>query len=182
MTLQHHHITYLHHQFHYLVLTHHCHYITAPIDEVDAGDIKVGNPVVIRLDAFREQIFSGTVKRIAPYVQDFAKQARTVDVDVTFNKQPLPKLLTGYSADIEIVLEKHKNVLYIPTDIIIDNQFVFIVNQNNRIEKRTVTLGLSNWQQTEVLLGLSNKNKLVSTSGNGVIKPDILVNVVPKND
>ena len=164
------------------LLTHHCHYITAPIDEVDAGDIKVGNPVVIRLDAFREQIFSGTVKRIAPYVQDFAKQARTVDVDVTFNKQPLPKLLTGYSADIEIVLEKHKNVLYIPTDIIIDNQFVFIVNQNNRIEKRTVTLGLSNWQQTEVLLGLSNKNKLVSTSGNGVIKPDILVNMVPKDD
>jgi HlyD family secretion protein len=164
------------------LLTHQCHYITAPIDEVDAGDIEVGNPVVIRLDAFREQKFSGTVKRIAPYVQDFAKQARTVNVDVTFNKQPLPRLLTGYSADIEIVLEKHENVLYIPTDIIIDNQFVFIVNQNNRIEKKPLKLGLSNWQQTEVISGLSDKDKLVSTSGNSVIKPNILVNVAPKYD
>ena len=111
-----------------------------------------------------------------------SKQARTVDVDVTFNKQPLPKLLTGYSADIEIVLEKHKNVLYIATDIIIDNQFVFIVNQNSRIEKKPLKLGLSNWQQTEVISGLSDKDKLVSTSGNSVLKPNILVNVVPKDD
>jgi len=164
------------------LLTHHCHYITAPIDEVDAADIEVGNPVVIRLDAFREQKFSGIVKRIAPYVQDLAKQARTVDVDVTFNQQSLPRLLTGYSADIEIVLEKHENVLHIPTDIIIDNQFVFIVNQNNRIEKRTVTLGLSNWQQTEVVSGLSDKDKVVSSSGNSAIKPGVLVSLAVKND
>ena len=164
------------------LLTHHCHYITAPIDEVDAADIEVGNPVVIRLDAFREQTFVGTVKRIAPYVQDFAKQARTVDVDVTFNQRSLPRLLTGYSADIEIVLEKHENVLHIPTDIIVDNQFVFIVNQNNRIEKRPLKLGLSNWLQTEVVSGLSGKDKVVSSSGNSAIKPGVLVSVAVKND
>ncbi len=157
------------------LLTHQCHYITAPIDEVDAADIQVGDPVVIRLDAFREQTFIGTVKRVAPYVQDFAKQARTVDVDVTFDKQPLPRLLTGYSADIEIVLEKHENVLHIPTDIIVDNQFVFIVNQDSRIEKRALKLGLNNWQQTEVISGLSDQDKLVSTSGNSAIKAEVLV-------
>ena len=160
------------------LLTHLCHYISAPIDEVDAADIQVGDPVVIRLDAFREQTFIGTVKRVAPYVQDIAKQARTVDVDVTFEKNSLPRLLTGYSADIEIVLEKHENVLYIPTDIIVDNQFVFIVNQDNRIEKRTLQLGLSNWQKTEVISGLSNKDKIVSSSSNSTIEADILVSVV----
>lgn len=164
------------------LLTHQCHYIRAPIDEVDAADIQLGDPVVIRLDAFREQTFIGTVKRVAPYVQDLAKQARTVDVDVTFNEQSLPRLLTGYSADIEIILEKHEHVLHIPTDIIIDNQFVFIVNQYNRIEKRALKLGLSNWQQTEVISGLSEQDKLVSTSGNSAIKPDILVIVDVKND
>lgn len=164
------------------LLTHQCHYITAPIDEVDAADIQVGDPVVIRLDAFREQSFSGTVKRVAPYVQDFAKQARTVDVDVTFDKQVLPRLLTGYSADIEIVLEKHENVLYIPTDIIVDNQFVFIVNQANRIEQRALKLGLSNWQQTEVVSGLSDQDNLVLTTGNSAIKPDVLVSVAANND
>ncbi|PKI17667.1 efflux RND transporter periplasmic adaptor subunit [Colwellia sp. 12G3] len=164
------------------LLTHQCHYITAPIDEVDAADIQVGDPVIIRLDAFREQTFIGTVKRVAPYVQDFAKQARTVDVDVTFNKQVLPRLLTGYSADIEIVLEKHENVLQIPTDVIVDNQFVFIINQDSRIEKRALKLGLSNWQQTEVISGLSDQDKLVSTSGNSAIKPEVLVRVSVNND
>ncbi len=164
------------------LLTHQCHYITAPIDEVDAADIQIGDPVVIRLDAFREQKILGTVKRVAPYVQDFAKQARTVDVDVAFNKQVLPRLLTGYSADIEIVLEKHKNVLYIPTDIIVDNQFVFIVNKGNRIEKKVIKLGLSNWQKTEVISGISDKDNLVSTSSNSAIKPDVLVIMDVNND
>lgn len=164
------------------LLTHQCHYITAPIDEVDAADIQIGDPVVIRLDAFREQTFIGTVKRVAPYVQDFAKQARTVDVDVAFNKQVLPRLLTGYSADIEIVLENHKNVLYIPTDIIVDNEFVFIVNQDSRIEKRALKLGISNWQQTEVVSGLSDQDKILSTSGNSAIKPKALVSVSANND
>jgi len=164
------------------LLTHQCHYITAPIDEVDAADIQIGDPVVIRLDAFREQTFIGTVKRVAPYVQDFAKQARTVDVDVAFNKQVLPRLLTGYSADIEIVLENHKNVLYIPTDIIVDNEFVFIVNQDSRIEKRALKLGISNWQQTEVVSGLSEQDKILSTSGNSAIKPKALVSVSANND
>ena len=164
------------------LLTHQCHYITAPIDEVDAADIQVGDPVIIRLDAFREQTFTGTVKRVAPYVQDFAKQARTVDVDVTFNKQVLPRLLTGYSADIEIVLEKHENVLHIPTDIIVDNEFVFIVNQDSRIEKRALKLGLNNWQQTEVVSGLSDQDKIVLTSGNSAIKSEVLVSVSANND
>ncbi len=164
------------------LLTDHCHYISAPIDEVDAGDIQVGDPVVIRLDAFREQTFSGTVKRVAPYVQDFAKQARTVDVEVTLAKQSLPRLLTGYSADIEIVLEKHEDVLQIPTDIIIDNQFVYIVNQDNRIEKKTVQLGLSNWQQTEVISGLSDQDQLVSSAGNSAIKADVLVSIDTQHD
>jgi HlyD family secretion protein len=164
------------------LLTDHCHYISAPIDEVDAADLQVGDPVIIRLDAFREQAFSGTVKRVAPYVQDFAKQARTVDVEVTFAQQPLPRLLTGYSADIEIILEQHKNVLQIPTDIIIDNQFVYIVNQDQRIEKKSLQLGLSNWQKTEVISGLSEQDLLVATTGNSAIKAGVLVSVDTKHD
>lgn len=164
------------------LLTHKCHYISAPIDEVDAAEIQVGDPVIIRLDAFREQTFSGTVKRVAPYVQDLAKQARTVDVDVDFNNQSLPRLLTGYSADIEIVLEQRHNVLHVPTDIIFDNHFVYIVNQRNRIEKRSLTLGLSNWQLTEVISGVSENEKLVMSAGNSAITEGVLVNMDRVND
>jgi len=144
------------------LLTTHCHYIEAPIDEVDAGKISVGMPVRITLDAFREQVFNGKIRRIAPYVQDYAKQARTVTVEVDFNQQEqLPKLLAGYSVDVEIILASSTENLRIPTDAIIDNQFVYILNEQGVIEKRAITIGLTNWQFSEVIQGVTNKDRVI---------------------
>ena len=79
------------------LITSNCHYITAPIDEVDAGKIAIDMQVNITLDAFRGQVFQGKVRRIAPFVQDYAKQARTVEIEVDFIDDKHPKLLAGYS-------------------------------------------------------------------------------------
>ena len=61
-----------------------CIYVSAPIDEVDAPRIRVGMKAHISLDALAGELFDGTVKRIAPYVLEMEKQARTVDVEVDF--------------------------------------------------------------------------------------------------
>ncbi|MBN2419298.1 MAG: efflux RND transporter periplasmic adaptor subunit, partial [Deltaproteobacteria bacterium] len=78
-----------------------CFYVTAPIDEVDAPSVQTGLEARITLDAFRGTYFPGVVSRIAPYVMDMEKQARTVDVDVTFsNIDDIKNMLAGYSADV----------------------------------------------------------------------------------
>ena len=60
----------------------------------------------ITLDAFGKRTFDGRVRRIAPYVTDREKQARTVDVEVEFISPPDDvQLLPGYSADVEILLD-----------------------------------------------------------------------------
>ncbi|HEY5140384.1 MAG TPA: efflux RND transporter periplasmic adaptor subunit, partial [Methylococcales bacterium] len=59
-----------------------CLYVSAPIDEVDAPKIRIGMSACVSLDAFTEKRCSGTVSRIAPYVQEKEKQARTVEVEV----------------------------------------------------------------------------------------------------
>lgn len=83
-----------------------CLYVTAPIDEIDAGRLQVGLPARVTLDAYRDQALSGTVTRIAPYVLDLEKQARTVDVDVRLDDLPNGvTLLVGYSADITVILD-----------------------------------------------------------------------------
>ncbi|WP_263459142.1 efflux RND transporter periplasmic adaptor subunit [Bathymodiolus platifrons methanotrophic gill symbiont] len=56
--------------------------MSAPIDEVDAPQVKVGMSACVSLDAFAEKRCSGTVSRIAPYVLEKEKQARTVEVEV----------------------------------------------------------------------------------------------------
>ena len=52
-----------------------CLYVSAPIDEVDAPQIRVGMPANISLDAFSNEDFKGKVRRIAPYVLEMEKQA-----------------------------------------------------------------------------------------------------------
>mgnify|MGYP001150397094 CR=1 FL=1 len=89
-----------------------CVYANAPMDEIDAPKIREGQFVRITLDALPGRSFSGKVRRIAPYVAAVEKQARTVDVEATFdNPAEAGRLLIGYSADIEIVLDTRNDVL-----------------------------------------------------------------------
>jgi len=83
-----------------------CMFVSAPIDEVDAANVKVGQVARITLDAIKGKTFPGKVKRIAPYVLELEKQARTVEVEVEFSERPEQEnLLVGYSADVEIVYD-----------------------------------------------------------------------------
>ncbi|WOH38909.1 efflux RND transporter periplasmic adaptor subunit [Thalassotalea fonticola] len=156
------------------LLTHDCHYISAPIDEVDAAFLTPGLPVKVSLDAFRGEQISGTLKRISPYVQDYEKQARTVTVEVELNQHREPHFLAGYSADIEIILAAKDDVLRLNSDLIINEQYVLVLNKRGFIEQRNVTIGLSNWQFTEIINGLSATDKVISSVGLTGVKAGVM--------
>ena len=142
-----------------------CLYILAPIDEVDAPEIKPNMPARISFDAYKKKFFDGKVRRIAPYVLDREKQARTVDIEVDFlsgkNKE---KMLPGYSADVEIILNSHSNVIRIPTEALLEGQKVFIYDEENKsIYEQSVSTGLSNWKHTEIIDGLKKGEKIVTS-------------------
>ncbi|MGB5570582.1 MAG: efflux RND transporter periplasmic adaptor subunit, partial [Sedimenticolaceae bacterium] len=147
------------------LIANHCFYLTAPIDEVDVAGISVGQTARVTLDAFGERRFKGRVRRIADYVLDVEKQARTVDVEVEFvDPADIEQLLAGYSADAEIILDVRKDTLRIPTEAVMDGDLVYVfVPDSNLIEQRQVRTGTSNWDHTEVVDGL-NEGELVVTS------------------
>jgi HlyD family secretion protein len=147
-----------------------CLYVTAPIDEVDVARVRVGQPATITIDALPGRRFPGRVRRIAPYVVDVEKQARTVDVEVDFADPAQAKsLLVGYSADAEIVLEVRENVARVPTQAILEGNRVLVV-EGGTLRERRLRTGLSNWQFTEVLSGLQPGDAVVvSVERTGVI-------------
>jgi len=148
-----------------------CYYVTAPIDEVDAPEIKVGMPARIILDAFGERHFAGTIRRISPYVLDVEKQARTVDIEVEFSPPPTDTiLLAGYSADVEIIVDVSTDTIRIPTQAIIDGNAVYVYTAaDGRIHRRAVTTGIGNWEQTEITMGLAEGEQiLLSIDRDGV--------------
>lgn len=141
-----------------------CMYVSAPIDEVDAAKLKVGQRSRITLDAIKGRTFAGRVRRIAPYVLDLEKQARTVEVEVEFDQvAEKDNLLVGYSADVEIVHDARERVLRIPTQTLLEGNRVLRYGSDGVLEERKVSTGLSNWEHAEVLSGLAEGDQVVSS-------------------
>ncbi len=142
-----------------------CFYITAPIDEVDAPKVRLGQSARITLDAFGGQQFPGIVRRIAPYVLDMEKQARTVEVEVEFaRKEDIEQLLAGYSADVEIILKAHVDALRIPAESVLeDGRVLRFLPDEGLLEEVKINTGLSNWDYTEVLSGLKVGDQVVTS-------------------
>ena len=156
-----------------------CLYVTAPMDEVDAPKIKAGQEARITLDAMPGKIFPGKIRRIAPYVTEIEKQARTVDIEVDFLQVPADTLLVGYSADVEVVLERKDDVLRIPTQAIRQDNKVWLVDTNDRLAEQTLETGLSNWSFTEIRTGLKAGDRVLISFDQDKIKAGVAVQ--PKN-
>ncbi len=140
-------------------------YVAAPIDEIDAAQIRPGMEARVTLDAFPKRVFKGKVRSISPYVLEQAKQARTVEIEADF-LEPMEKinLLVGYSADVEIVIDSRLQVIKIPTEAVVEGGYVYVLHpSDNHIERRKITTGLSNWRFTQVANGLAKGDKVVTT-------------------
>ena len=137
-----------------------CLYIKAPIDEIDAPDVRSGMKANITMDAFGEEEFLATVTRVAPYVLDLERQARTVEIEATFDN-PQQYLLPGYSADVTIIIDTSEDTLGLPTQAIMRRDKVYVIGDDNVIENRQLETGLSNWEFTEVLSGLELDDRIV---------------------
>jgi HlyD family secretion protein len=141
-----------------------CLYVTAPIDEVDAAQLKLGMPVRITLDAYRGKHFPGRLRRIAPYVLAVEKQARTAEVEVEFDAPgEVRHLLVGYSADVEIVVSGRDQVVRIPTPALMPGNRVLVLGDDGKLEERRVEPGLSNWEYTEIRKGLERGTRVVTS-------------------
>jgi HlyD family secretion protein len=137
-----------------------CLYISAPIDEVDAPAVRAGQPATVTMDAFPGQRFAGVVRRVAPYVLDQEKQARTVEIEAEIRDRGDANLLPGYSADVEVLLSSREDVLRVPTQALIEGSRALVL-VDGVLEEREITRGTANWEYVEVAGGLSEGELVV---------------------
>ncbi len=145
-------------------------YVSAPIDEVDAERILVGQAVRVTVDSRPDQSFPGVVTRVAPYVLDVLEQNRTVEVEVELDDpQSMVGVLPGTSADVELILDRRDDTLRIPASAVAEGGEVLIL-KDGLLEKRTIDVGLRNWRFAEVLGGLEPGEKVVVARNSPDIK------------
>lgn len=142
-----------------------CFYVAAPIDEVDAPRVKTDMTARIKLDAYGDRVFEGRLRRIAPFVQDYEKQARTVDIEVEFTRSDdLKLLLAGYSANVEVILAVEPDTLRVSSDALSEDHQVLILDPTSGILRRQqVKVGVANWNHTQVLSGLQEGDLVVTS-------------------
>ncbi len=157
-----------------------CIYIKAPIDEIDAPEVVAGLKSRITMDAFGQKEFPATVRRVAPYVLDLEKQARTVEIEAVFDN-PQEFLLPGYSADITIIVDTSEEALSIPSQAVMGGNSVYLINSDGTISEKEIEVGLSNWQVTEVLDGLSLDDQIVLSIDRKGLEDGVKVSVEETN-
>ena len=146
-------------------------YVSAPIDEVDAERVKVGQMVRMSVDSRPDVRLFGRVKRVAPYVLDLLEQNRTVEIEVSFDDQALVTgVLPGTSADVEVILDQRKDVLRVPSSAVAEDGKVLVLVDGILVQGQ-IEPGLDNWQFTEVLSGLDEGDAIVAARDSTEIKP-----------
>jgi HlyD family secretion protein len=145
-------------------------YVSAPMDEVDSARIRKGQPARLSVDSQPGRHFAAHVVEVAPYVIDKLEQNRTVEIELELDDADLARsLLPGTSADAEVILSAHENVLRVPTSALLEGGKVLIL-EAGRLVERALQLGIRNWDFTEVKAGLRAGEKVVVSLDRAEVK------------
>jgi HlyD family secretion protein len=139
-------------------------YVSAPMDEVDAGVLVPGLPARITVDSLPGRELAGRVVRVAPFVEDVEEQNRTVEIEAELADQDVARsLLPGTSADVEVILEVRDDVLRVPTAALLEGSRVLVLGADGVLAEQEVEVGLSNWDWTEIRGGLEAGARVVTS-------------------
>jgi len=135
--------------------------VKAEIDEVDGFCLKVNQEVIIKHESLPNEKFKGFLYKISPQAKI---KANTIIVEtiIRFNHKPsLFKI--GNQVDIEIITSRKNNVLYIPLEVIYEEEnkkFVFVYDKGLAVKKEVKT-GLANVENIEIISGITVKDEVI---------------------
>jgi HlyD family secretion protein len=140
-------------------------YVKGKVDESDIAKVYLGQAARIKVQSFPGRTFAGTVTKIAPLGVE-KDNVTTFEVQISIDNAG-GELKANMTANAEIVLEEHKNVLTVPEQAVIydkdRNASVWVPDAHGKDGHRVVSVkvGLSNGSRIEVLSGLHAGDKVV---------------------
>ena len=132
----------------------------AVVGEAQVQEVKVGVPVKIRVNALKDQEFTGTLTRLSPAA---TLPARTFTAEVNI-PNPQGVLKTGMFAKADIEGMLRSKVLAVPESCLVlreDQKTVFVVTPDNKVVQKVLKLGEAAGGWVEVLDGVAEGDKIV---------------------
>jgi len=137
-------------------------WVVATVPEEDIAQVTAGRPVSVRLDAYPDQVYTGTVLQVAS--QAIIWQGKSAyEVTVAFDEgQDVPATIR-MGADVTITGRSRENVLVVPARAVITiggRAYVERVGEDGGLERVEVQTGVSNGTETEIVAGLQEGQEI----------------------
>jgi RND family efflux transporter MFP subunit len=146
--------------------------LVIPIPESAVSKIRLGSPVEVSVSTLGKK-FQGKVARFADQV-DMATRTMHTEVDVP---NPMGELVPGMYASASLVLSDERNALSVPIQALTrteDRVSVLLINKQNKLEERSVQIGIETPDQVEILSGL-NEGDFVVVGNQSQLQPGMAV-------
>lgn len=127
--------------------------ISAKIPERYVAELAVGQKAEIKLEAYPDVSFSASVVRISPVVDS---ATRTKEIILNFDKKD-SRINAGMFAKVKLFTSTYKGTFAIGQDSIVSNSdknYLFVVNDDDTVSKREVTLGKNVDGYYQILSGI----------------------------
>lgn len=152
-------------------------HVDGELDEADLGRVQTGLPAEVNLDAFPSQRFTGTLTELAPSVTRDLRGNRSISIRVTLSADP--RLRVGMSADVDVIVATRESVVWVPPNAILGrgtDRAVMVVD-GEVARRRAVTLGVSTWEASEVVRGLREGERVITTLSSAELVDGVRIRV-----
>lgn len=128
----------------------------AEVDEVDIGNVKVGQRTIVEVDAYEGEEFEGVLTHISPK-GEIQSNVTVFSVEIEITAPQKAKLLAGMTNTAEIIYEDRQNVLSLPVKAVRsrEGRSGVLIKDNDHFVPRRVTTGISDYKTIEIVNGLS---------------------------
>lgn len=148
------------------------------IPERDVVALYEGQQTELKIDAFPDQSFRGTIQRIYPSSDE---NSRLFTVEITLPAEQKDQVIRpGYLARVSMDADRREDVLAVPSESLLaserEERFVYVINDENRLERRDVVTGIERRNWTQILEGLEAGERVVGANPSN-LREDLLVNI-----
>ncbi len=151
-------------------------HVAADLDEADLGRVREGMAADVTLDAFPGQRFSATLAEIAPSVTRDLRGNRSISCRFTLD--PDPRLRVGMSAEVDVVVARREQALWVPPNAVVGRgveRSVYVVDGTNVARRRPITAGIGTWEAIEVTRGLRAGERVITTLASSELADGVTV-------
>jgi HlyD family secretion protein len=157
--------------------------VVAQVDESDVGKVKCGQTAEVHIQAWPNKVFRGTVRTVALSNNTGSQGSKYYETEVLL-KDPNEQIYTGMTADVDIEVAYHENVLVLPSQAVLGREVdelpveirdklsedeksktfapVVFVYKDGKAVITPVRIGASSTTHTMILSGIAVGEKIIA--------------------